>query len=327
MDLGIAYCVKAVGAIQTYSGYTVSSSLTITVPQATFPTVNTAIPSASSNPGYVYTSSQLPTASGTIPGCDSYQNHDESDGFETDCSYIAFAYQVTTDDLLDWNPGLSSNLSACNLQSGYSYCVEQPNSASKVQYSPSSGSILKVIVATSTSNCIPVNTTTILPGTASTCDCFMLVYIYDNGCKFEYSLLLQCERSVTDRFTAYGCSNIESDYSITIDQLLSWNKWLSPKCDTNLYTDFDTDAGDTRPVCVGVNSSAPMGTATLPPTSTPLRTETKSASSMDPTQNGVVAGCQVFHSVQPGDTCASIDTIYNISFQELYQWNPSGMSS
>ena len=147
------------------------------------------------------------------------------------------------------------------------------------------------------------------------------------GVSSEYSTLLQSGRNLANRLIAYGCSDIESDYSITADQLTTWNTWLSSNCDTDLYAGFDTDAGDTRPVCVNVNASAPVGTANPSPSSTPPQTGTKTATSMGPTQTGVVAGCQEFYSVQSGDTCANIETTYDISFQQLYQWNPSSMSS
>ena len=119
------------GDIHTYPGYTATSSPIITVPPVTFSSVNTAIPTATGDPGFLFTSSLLPAAPDTIAGCDTYQNYDDSTGFESDCSYIAFAYQINTDELLEWNPSLSSNLSTCSLQSGYSYCVEQTNTTSK----------------------------------------------------------------------------------------------------------------------------------------------------------------------------------------------------
>lgn len=131
LDVGIAYCVEAVGAISTYSGYpTTTTTAWITVPPATWSSLNTAIPTPTSDPGYVYTPSLLPTASGTIAGCDSYQNYDNTT--EADCDYIAFAYDITDDELLQWNPSLSTNLSICSLQAGYSYCVELTNTTSTV---------------------------------------------------------------------------------------------------------------------------------------------------------------------------------------------------
>ena len=124
LDLGIAYCVEPVGNIATYSGYTVTAGPTITVPPASFSSVNTAIPTTTGDPGYIATTSLLPQASGTIQGCNTYRNYDSTNGLN-DCSYIAYAYDVTTDQLLAWNPSLPSNLSTCDFQSGYSYCVLQ----------------------------------------------------------------------------------------------------------------------------------------------------------------------------------------------------------
>lgn len=72
----------------------------------------------------------MPNASGPISGCSVYANYNASANTESDCEYIAFAYQVTTDQLLAWNPSLSSNLSTCSLQNEYSYCVEQTNATS-----------------------------------------------------------------------------------------------------------------------------------------------------------------------------------------------------
>lgn len=126
LELGIAYCVEAVGNIATYSGYSTSGGSSITVPPASFSSVNTAI-QTSTPTGYAYTKSLMPTASGTISGCSVYANYNASINAESDCEYIAFAYQITAEELLEWNPSLSSNLSTCNLQNGYSYCVHQTN--------------------------------------------------------------------------------------------------------------------------------------------------------------------------------------------------------
>jgi hypothetical protein len=106
-----------------YLDYTTSSNLWIT-------TAATAIPTSSGDPGYIATTSLLPTASGTIQGCSVYRNYDSVNGLN-DCSNIAYAYDVTIDQLLAWNPSLSSNFSACDFQSGYSYCVLQSEETGK----------------------------------------------------------------------------------------------------------------------------------------------------------------------------------------------------
>ena len=131
MDLGVAYCVEPVGNIRRYPGYTLTSGApNITVPPVTFSPVTTAIITTTPNSGFVYKPSYLTMAPGTISGCYSYRNYNSS--FEQDCSYVAFAYRVTTDKLLEWNPSLSANLSTCSLQPGYSYCVQQTNAICKM---------------------------------------------------------------------------------------------------------------------------------------------------------------------------------------------------
>jgi hypothetical protein len=126
LDLGIAYCVEPVGNVATYSGYSfTTASAAYTVPLATFSSVNTAIPSATGNPGYTATTSLLPTASGTLNGCNTYRNYDNSTNGVNGCSAIASAYDVTISQLLSWNPSLPSNQTICYFLSGFSYCVLQ----------------------------------------------------------------------------------------------------------------------------------------------------------------------------------------------------------
>jgi hypothetical protein len=88
-----------------------------------------AITTATPAPGFDYTPSYLPLAPGTISSCYYYANY-RSDGFE-DCIDVANANGITTDELLRWNPSLSSNISTCALQPGYSYCLQQTNAPSK----------------------------------------------------------------------------------------------------------------------------------------------------------------------------------------------------
>ena len=130
LDLGVAYCVEPVGTLATYSGYTTAAGPTITFPPATFSSVNTAIPTATTGGGYTFTSSPLPRASGTIDGCESYRDYDAVNDLN-DCSYIEYAYGVTNDQLVAWNPSLPTNVSTCNFQSGFSYCVSQSAGSSK----------------------------------------------------------------------------------------------------------------------------------------------------------------------------------------------------
>jgi hypothetical protein len=120
--LGVAYCIEAVGTITTYTNYT--NTAVVTVPPANFSSVNTAIPTAANPAGPTVTPTILPAAAGTISGCVVYRNYDNTNGNNA-CSDVAIVYGITFNQLLSWNPSLSSTASTCQLQSGFSYCVQQ----------------------------------------------------------------------------------------------------------------------------------------------------------------------------------------------------------
>jgi LysM repeat protein len=114
------------------------------------------------------------------------------------------------------------------------------------------------------------------------------------------------------------------DFSITVSQLTTLNTWLGSNCDTALYANLDYEG--TRAICIGVNASAPTGTASAPPSTILTQTGTKTAASMGPTPTGIISRCQQFYTVQSGDSCYKIATTFGITVAEFYQWNPSGMS-
>ena len=122
------------------------------------------------------------------------------------------------------------------------------------------------------------------------------------------------------------CEDIEGDYSITTSQMTTWNTWLASDCDTNLYANLLSN--ETRPVCVGVNASEPIGSVTSGPTKTSSQAVTltgTTTASMGPTASGEVAGCKQYYTVQSGDSCANIETTFEISLAQFYAWNPSSM--
>lgn len=76
-----------------------------------------------------------PTASGTVSGCATYQNSVDTSVLlasfgsigvnltVNDCTYVAQKYGANVTDVLSWNPSLTAE--DCELQAGFSYCVEQ----------------------------------------------------------------------------------------------------------------------------------------------------------------------------------------------------------
>ncbi|KAK2611937.1 hypothetical protein QQS21_002043 [Conoideocrella luteorostrata] len=117
--LGYAYCVKAVGNIETYTGYPIS------VPSTTFakPPPETPAPIPSFNPPPL-----LPRAPGTLDGCDLYKNaYPESltanDPDINSCLIWATHGDITLTQLKRWNPSPKDKNDDCFVTAQYSYCV------------------------------------------------------------------------------------------------------------------------------------------------------------------------------------------------------------
>ncbi|KAJ0424778.1 hypothetical protein BJY00DRAFT_308683 [Aspergillus carlsbadensis] len=348
--LGEAYCVAPVGLITTYSGYPVTTPF-ITITSATFPSVTVTVSTAT--PGHVSPTADLPIASGTADNCTEYRNYDGVNNLN-DCAYVAFAAGVTTENLLSWNPSLSSE--NCVFQPGYSYCVGDADGT-----------------ATSTPDyCLPLNATE--AGTIASCNCFTRVIGYQNS-------------------SGYGCAEIQSDYAITEAELLTWNSWMGSDCDTALFqylSYYDKraicigiDSSSSLTTTSPTNTETATATSTttslsVGPTQTgtvsgceqlytvvdgdgcgtiqsefditfaqfyawnpsigsdcsnlwlgyaycvqgPMATSTATSTSA-PTQTGVAANCEKYHLVQEGDSCAGLESTYSITFAQLYEWNPA----
>ncbi|KAB8227370.1 uncharacterized protein BDW43DRAFT_247217 [Aspergillus alliaceus] len=352
LQLGKAYCVKPVGSITSYPNYTVTGVLPITVTPATFPSVNTAIPTRTNDPGYEYIEpTLLPPAPGTIPDCYLYQNPPH---FTKLCRDLAWDNNISGEDLAKWNPSLEKDMANCTLTSTYSYCVKYKNSAS-TDY---------------TSYCLPIDATE--AGTVSNCNCFTSIDGYDAG--------------------DYTCDDMASAYGVTLAELLAWNAWLSGDCDTALFANLNNTASRAVCIGVGSKSAvtttastrsrtATRTTATVGPTQTgvvsgchlfhtvidgedclsiereygitlaqfyqwnpsigsacnnlwlgyaycvkgPGSSTTATSSIVSPngpTQTGTAPNCDHYYTVVNGDSCDHIETTYGISFAQLYEWNP-----
>lgn len=126
--LSEAFCVVPVSSITIYTSYPITTPLFTVIPATS---VVPSIPATTSEPGYIYTPTYLPIAPDTLADCESYRNYSDTSTFANSCIYIAFTYHVTTGQLMEWNPSLSTNVSTCALQPGYSYCVVQSDDSSK----------------------------------------------------------------------------------------------------------------------------------------------------------------------------------------------------
>jgi hypothetical protein len=112
------YCVKAVGDIATYAGYLITTAATVFTRPTPEPTFTKSCP--------ILTPPALSAkASGTVEGCDRYENAFTYDWGDIDemnaCSMWAWFYEISMQDLLKWNPSLPTE--NCVLESGKSYCI------------------------------------------------------------------------------------------------------------------------------------------------------------------------------------------------------------
>ncbi|PYI18206.1 hypothetical protein BO86DRAFT_314207 [Aspergillus japonicus CBS 114.51] len=119
--------------------------------------------------------------------------------------------------------------------------------------------------------------------------------------------------------TGLTCAEIEATYSITEEEFLEWNPYISL-----LYTDCNLVAG--YDYCVDINfetfgtsssstiSASTAGSATV--ASTGITTPS-------PIQTGMTATCDEFYLVVSGDTCAAIASDAGIALSDFYAWNPA----
>ncbi|OGE53084.1 hypothetical protein PENARI_c008G07188 [Penicillium arizonense] len=183
--LNEAYYVKAVGSITSYANYTVTRVLPITVTPVNFTNVNTNIPTATSDPCYIYTGAALlPTASGTILD---YYDYENPSNYTSECVAMATFWGIIMKQMVTWNPSLVNNASTYELNMENSYCI--------LRYENSTASTED----TDSGLCLPMNA--MEAGTASNYNCFTSVDL-------SYS-------------NVYTYDDIIYDYSLTMDDLVS----------------------------------------------------------------------------------------------------------
>ncbi|KAK2013707.1 LysM domain-containing protein [Colletotrichum eremochloae] len=292
--LETSYCVKAVGDINTYSGYPYSTTPLYTLTPSSYvtttrPPLQTVAPSATPIP-------VLPLAAGSqteTDGCLRFAQYrvvpvqqDQSE--QTDvpsltktinsCDYVSAAHNVLLEDMLAWNPSLEA-LSPCTLQRGLRYCVAHSNATER---------------ETSSGECLKIAETE--PGTIDTCSCFTLLNGFDAG--------------------SYLCEDIVQGKDFTVSDLVSWNPWIGSEgdCDAGLYAGL-APSGE-RALCISGAGGAGGGGGSPPGTDDPVTPP-------GPTQPGIVEGCRAYYLAVAGDGCWTIADGHGISLEDLYAWNPA----
>ncbi|KZV65858.1 carbohydrate-binding module family 50 protein [Peniophora sp. CONT] len=271
---GFEYCIAVFGNVtstSTFPGPTTTGASLVPVFGGDFPqgvgyvmaSPNmTIVPvTATGTTTYASTSTPSPTvAPGTVvDGCLQYYTVQAGDS----CLGIETVYGITDNEFRIWNPEIDANCG--NIQVGLAYCVFGPY----VQYTPTTGSsppqtsTATSATPTSTSAPLPTNIAT---GTITT------------GCTTYYTIQ-----------SGDGCASIESTYSITLSEFITWNPEVNAQC-TNIQLGLA--------YCVA--GPAPTSSPTLP---------------------GTLAGCSAYYTVQSGDTCAVMESNFGVSLDQIRQWN------
>ncbi|KAJ6492288.1 hypothetical protein C8R45DRAFT_990841 [Mycena sanguinolenta] len=211
------------------------------------------------------------------------------------CGSIESKFDITLDEILAWNSWLTSS---CALQIGQNMCVNgtavistgpPPNVAGgtlancTTYYTVASGDSCTAIDTKydiALSDLLRWNT-----ALTSACTTIQLNEAYcvaggGNACSKIYTVA-----------SGNNCGSIESQFGVTLDNLLAWNPWLTSSCALEIGQN----------VCVSGSSSTG---STGPPANIAA---------------GTLANCTTYYT--SGDSCTAIDTKYNIALTDLLRWN------
>jgi hypothetical protein len=200
--LDAAYCIKAVGDINTYPSYPYSTSEVYSLTSSSYVTTSTTVSRTTPSVTPIVA---LPIAPGTKADCEAYVEYMPVDPFRdqsesenvrlvtehmNSCDFASSAYPVSIEEFLSWNPSLAS-INPCYLQPGFSYCALNSSSIAGEPTNPflplspaiwTTNEPFPMSVPNPTNNlCLEVAAP--YPGTISTCSCFTIVIGYDAGGK------------------------------------------------------------------------------------------------------------------------------------------------
>ncbi|KAG9251629.1 LysM domain-containing protein [Emericellopsis atlantica] len=231
-----------------------------------------------------------PTATGNVPSPTLDGTAPDCDAYHfvevgDDCESITKEYGITMEQLMEWNTAVQSDCSG--LWAQYYYCVSvEGHEPSITEPGPSP-----------TGEPTPSPT---LDGTHEDCDDYHLVETGDN------------------------CEAICADYGITMTQFMAWNTAVKSDC-SGLWAEYY--------YCVSIeghNPPAPAPTTTQPgapaPTQTGIVKDCQDCGCQEdhptPTQPGAICECDKWHKIASGDSCWSLAQRYDVTEQQIKNWNP-----
>ncbi|KAL1867742.1 hypothetical protein VTK73DRAFT_4027 [Phialemonium thermophilum] len=258
------------------------------------------------------TSPTGPQQTGTISSCNKWYTVVAGDS----CSTVAADFGITVAQFLAWNPAVDATCTV-NFWAGYTYCVGVSSGG------PTTTTTTTKTTPTSKSASGTAETTPNLP-TMSGIPC---------NCNLFYDVV-----------AGDSCATVEAKFGITLDQFLAWNPTVSKDCATNFWVGESYCVGVSNESCKPTTKTTikTTGTATVPPSSVPPNTlpystltGDVSASLVDrptatgwppqPTLSGTAANCLRYYYVSPGDTCASVVSLYSsfLTLKNFLAWNPA----
>lgn len=107
------------------------------------------------------------------------------------------------------------------------------------------------------------------------------------------------------------CGSLESTYKISHADFLTWNPAVSNDCLTNFWPDY------AYCVAVGATVTSPTITATI------SSSTTRVTSPSGPTQTGTPVNCNNWYVVESGDSCGSVEALFNVTHSQFLAWNPA----
>lgn len=100
--------------------------------------------------------------------------------------------------------------------------------------------------------------------------------------------------------------------------------WTYDSYSTNVYTTTTViQSASTAPISTSPSSTAIPGPTTVTTSSSNQATTTVPVTPPAPTQSGITASCSDYYVVQSGDSCAAIESMFSLTFQQFYAWNPA----
>ncbi|RLL95511.1 hypothetical protein CFD26_104582 [Aspergillus turcosus] len=207
------------------------------------------------------------------------------------CSTIAAAYGLFTADVINFNSQLNVNCS--NLVDpvpywGSTLCVSTPGGTY-------TGQPLNTTTSDSGSIVSPPAGSPVAPGTTTDCGAWFVN---------EASLNLTCAQ-------------------ICLSNLIAINLFTEANPSLNKTTcDSDLVAGDAY--CVNPLPGWNYGNSTSSNTTTTTTSSVPAASTPGaPTQTGIASNCDMYYTVQSGDTCETVAAEFGITTAQFLAWNPA----